>query len=176
MGGDDDIHVQGHDEVGQAFHHLVRRAVMAAEVGADLLLALVEQVVVERGHGIDDQGAVVVLLGEQRFHLRQHLVHVVGLKDGRAAGGDQLVVVLGAALGVDDVAVGELDGGGGLADASGAEHEQLQPLGDGLRLLGAKSGHGSDSFNGTIRAGDWFCLAWRPTGESRSTPRLFYIC
>ena len=43
-----------------------------------------------------------VPLGEQGFDLRDHVVHVGRLKDGRTAGGDQLVVILGALLAVDD--------------------------------------------------------------------------
>ena len=58
------------------------------------------------------------------------LVDVGGLEDGRAAGGDELVVVLRAAFAVDDVRVGELDGGGGLADAGRAEHEQFEAFYD----------------------------------------------
>ena len=67
VGGDDHVHVEGHDQVGQPLHRLVGRAVMPAEIGADLRLALFEQVVVDRRDRVDDQRAVVVLLGQQGF-------------------------------------------------------------------------------------------------------------
>ncbi|CAA9422881.1 MAG: hypothetical protein AVDCRST_MAG64-2997 [uncultured Phycisphaerae bacterium] len=111
---------------------------MTAEVGPDLALALLEQVVVERGDRVDHQRAVLVPLGQQGLDLGQQLGHVGRLEDGRPAGGDQLVVVLGPLLAIDDVRVGELDGGGGLADAGRTEHEQLEPLDHGLGLLGSQ--------------------------------------
>ena len=101
---------------------------MPAEVRADAHLALLQQVVVDRGDGVDDECAELVLLGQQRLHFRDDVMHIGRLVDDGVAGGDKLVIVLRPALAVDDVGIRELDGGGGFTDARRAEHEQLQPL------------------------------------------------
>jgi hypothetical protein len=111
---------------------------MAAEVGADLRLALLEQVVVDRCDRVDDQRAVVVLDRQQRLDLGHHLVDVHRLIDDRAGGGDELVVVLRAALAVDDVTVGELDRRRGLAHPGRPVHEELEAFGDGLGFPGSQ--------------------------------------
>ena len=123
MGGDHHVHVEGHDQVRQALHLLVGRAVVAAEISADLGFALIEQVVVNRRDRIDHQRAEVVLFGQQRFDLRYDILDIGGLENDRAGCGNDLVVVLRAALAVDDVGIGELNGGRGFTDAGRAKHE-----------------------------------------------------
>ena len=82
VGGDDDVHVQGHDQVGESLHCLVCLAVVTAELGADLPFAIIEQILVRCRHRIDHKRAVVV--GERTWG-KGSVQNVIQLEGGSSA-------------------------------------------------------------------------------------------
>ena len=106
-----DVHVESHEKITEALELLLRSAVVASEVGANLLFLLVEKRVVNRGDGVDDNRAILVFFSQKRADFVHDLIEVIArpIRTTAILNLLDVLVVLSALFRVDYVRLWKLD-------------------------------------------------------------------